>query len=158
MFEKLLGPLRKPKHNADRKSMETALKAGCIPALRNQGFKGTFPNFYREHENFVALVNFQFFSSGGSFCINLGYADPERRNVSFEPEAEPRALRVTATRERSRLGSGGEGDNWFSYGKTSYGEFRGSTSEVNEIAEQCAKLFISEAEGWWLGKMSAASA
>jgi hypothetical protein len=157
MFEKLVRRFGKPEHNADRKSMEAALKAGCIPALRDQGFKGTFPNFYKERESFVALVNFQFFSSGGSFCINLGYADPERRNVFFKPDSEPRALRVSATRDQSRLGSAGKGDNWFSFGKTSYGEFRGSTSEVNEIADLCAKLFVSEAESWWRDKMSDAS-
>ena len=154
MFEKLVKRFGRPEPNADRKSMEVALKSRCIPTLRDQGFKGTFPNFYRARENFVALVNFQFFSSGGSFCVNLGYADPERNNVYFEPEVETRALRVSSTRERSRLGSGGQGDYWFSFGKTSYGELRGTTLEVNEIADLCAELFLTEAESWWADKAS----
>lgn len=157
MFEKLVQYLRKPEYNADRKSMEAALKSRCIPTLRDQGLKGTFPNFYRERENFVALVNFQFFSSGGSFCVNLGYADPERKNVSFKPDTVTPALRVSATRERFRLGSGGIGDNWFSFGKTSYGELRERTQDVNEIADLCAKLFATEAESWWAEKNQATS-
>ena len=52
-----------------RKAMERALKDQCVPTLRQARFKGSFPNFYREDNDFVALVNFQFSLSGGSFCV-----------------------------------------------------------------------------------------
>ena len=45
----------------DRKAMERALKGECVAALRRDGFKGSFPDFYRETDGFVALVNFQFY-------------------------------------------------------------------------------------------------
>lgn len=68
----------------DRQTIEEALRSKCVPTLRHAGFKGAFPNFYRDTEGFVALVSFQFFSSGGSFCVNLSFADPERRNI-YDP-------------------------------------------------------------------------
>jgi hypothetical protein len=62
-------------------------------------------------------VNFQFFSAGGSFCVNLGYADPHRKNVSFRPDTEIAKLRVNQTRGSVRLGATEGGDRWFSLGK-----------------------------------------
>ena len=152
MFVKFFKKIGNPSGDADRKTMEVALKEHCIPVLRKRGFRGSFPNFYRESGNFVALVNFQFFSLGGSFCVNLGYADPQRSNVSYEPDAEVRRLRVGATRDRRRLGRLDGGDRWFSFGKTSYDLYLGDPEPVHEIADTCVKLFLSEAESWWQNK------
>ncbi|MFD1159933.1 DUF4304 domain-containing protein [Roseovarius aestuarii] len=132
--------------------MEAALKERCVPVLREQGFKGSFPNFYRESDKFIALVNFQYYSAGGSFCVNLGYADPERKNVFFEPQAKTNRLRVSATKDQRRLGALDGGDRWFSFGKTSYGEYRGTPSGVAEIADTCTQLLLSEAKNWWQEK------
>src|SRR5262245_66265686 len=96
----------------DRAAMERALKEQCVPVLRRAGFKGSFPDFYRDTEGFVALVNFQFYSSGGSFCVNLSYADPQRSNISFRPETPVRELKVSQARERQRLGAP-QGDRWY---------------------------------------------
>lgn len=152
MFKKLLRRFGSPRPDADRKTMEAALKEQCIPVLRDRGFKGSFPSFYRESGSFVALVNFQFLSSGGSFCVNLGYVDPQRSNVSHEPGAKVDKLRVSATRDQRRLGGLDGGDRWFSFGKTSYDAYRGDPDPVHEIADTCAKLFLSDAENWWLSK------
>ncbi|MFM7444734.1 MAG: DUF4304 domain-containing protein [Tabrizicola sp.] len=138
--------------DADRKTMETALKQTCVPVLREMGFKGSFPNFCRETGGFVALVNFQFYSAGDSFCVNLGYADPERRNVYHQPETPPGKLQVSQTSDRVRLGEKPGGDNWFSFGPTTYGEVRGEPMTVEAIVTQCTDLLRSEAEGWWAGK------
>lgn len=134
--------------DTDRKAMEAALKERCVPILRKMGFKGSFPDFYRDTSGFVALVNFQFFSSGGSFCVNLSYADQDRKNVDFRPHTEAKKLRVSHTRERHRLGAV-EGDRWFSFGKTSYGEYRGKPAPVAELAATCGQLLEAEAEDWW---------
>lgn len=133
--------------------MELALKKHCLPVLRKKGFKGSFPNFYREKNKFVALINFQFYSSGGSFCVNLGYADPERKNVNFKPDKYNAAnkLKVSSTRARRRLGAP-IGDNWFSFGTTSYNEYRGDPKPVDEIALTCCQLFLDDAEPWWKSK------
>lgn len=133
--------------------MEMALKEKCVPILRELGFKGSFPDYYRETRDFIALVNFQFFSSGGSFCVNLSYADPDRQNVEFRPHTDAKKLRISHTRERHRLGAV-EGDRWFSFGRTSYGECRGKPVPVAEIATICGQLLESEAEDWWRSKQA----
>ena len=68
----------------ERKQMEIELKKHCIPILRELGFKGSFPDLYRDENDFVSLINFQFYSSGGSFCINISYADAARDNIYFQ--------------------------------------------------------------------------
>lgn len=137
--------------------MERALKDGCVPELRRAGFRGAFPNFYRESEGFIALVNFQFYSAGGSFCVNLSFADPERRNIFFRPETHPSKLKVSQASERMRLGEPSGGDNWYSFGETSYGEFRGQPILVSEIVSTVNELMASQAEDWWSLKCRAYS-
>lgn len=144
----------KPKPNADRKTMEAALKEHCIPVLRDRGFKGSFPHFYRDTDNHISLVNFQFWSAGGSFCVNLGYADPQRKNVFFEPDTEVKSLKVMQTSGQCRLGATDGGDKWFHFGKTSYEEFRDTPSMVDEIALACSQFLALEAEVWWQNKQA----
>ncbi len=135
---------------ADREQLVAALKSDCIPALREVGFKGSFPDFYRVSGDFVALVNLQFFSSGGSFCVNLSYADPAMENVYFRPETEPRKLKVSQTTVRRRLGAIKENtDKWFSFGTTSYGEYRDEPIPLKRITATLNELFMSDAEDWW---------
>ncbi len=138
--------------SVDRETMVKVLKATCLPVLRKQGFKGSFPAFFRETDGFVALLNFQFFSSGGSFCVNLGYADPKRANVYFDLETEPSKLKVSQTREQVRLGATGGGDHWFSFGPTSYNEVRGTPLPADEIAARVNEMLLTEAEACWAGK------
>jgi Domain of unknown function (DUF4304) len=138
--------------SAERAEMMEMLKATCIPVMRALGFKGSFPCLYRDRDEFVALVEFQFHSAGGSFCVNLGYADPDRRNVYFKPETQPKALKISQTSNSVRLGAIGGGDHWFCFGQTSYGDFRGTPRPAEEIAATCSALFVSEAEAWWTSK------
>ena len=141
------------KMNQDRATIEFEIKNEVVSFLRENGFKGSFPDFYRERNEFVRLINFQFFSSGGSFCVTLSYADPPRNNVSFRPETESKKLRVSQTKERLRLGSNGPGsDHWFSFGETSYGESRGQPIPAQEISRQLKMLLSSQAEKWWRQK------
>ena len=137
----------------DRAVIERALKEECVPVLRRSGFRGSFPDFYRDTEDFVALVNFQFYSSGGSFCVNLSYADPKRSNIAFRPETPVRALKVSQARDRQRLGAV-QGDRWFSFGSTSYGAFRGEPVQPAELVRTINGLLESEAERWWQSKRS----
>lgn len=130
--------------------MEMELKNQVIPFLKNLGFKGSFPNLYRNNSEFISLVNFQFFSAGGSFCINLSYAEPSRNNVFYQKETEVKKLKVSQTRERVRLGSKNlQGDMWFSFGQTSYGEFRGKPIPAPKLVAQINTLFEKQAEPWW---------
>jgi hypothetical protein len=138
--------------DTDRKTMEAILKRQCVPVLRELGFKGAFPHFHRETGRFVALVTVQFGSAGGSFCVNLGYADPGRKNVSHKPETEPAKLRVSQTRDWVRLGAGAAGDRWFVFGSAGATPYRGSVMAPEAIVAECTALLRSEAEGWWAQK------
>ncbi len=149
--------------------MTKALKDHCIPDLRKMGFKGSFPNFYRDTDGFVSLVNFQFNTLGEKFCINLGFVDPERRNLASHcKDVEPKKLRVSMTggliengnalSGRWRVGSQplGDGlfsDSWFSFAP---GQFGGDRSlqiiDPNQLAQHCAGLIEQEAEIWWEGR------
>ena len=136
---------------ATREEMNAKLKASSVAFLRKKGFKGSFPNLYRDTCGFIALVNFQFFSSGGSFCVNLSYVGPNGENVYFKPDTPPRKLSVSQTRERARLGAAKE-DRWFSFGETSYGKYRGTVETPDAIADLVNRLFESHAEPWWESK------
>lgn len=134
----------------DRKQMETELKNKVVPFLKAFGFKGSFPNLYRDNASFVSLINFQFFSSGGSFCVNLSYADLERKNIYFKKDTDIKKLKVSQGSEQVRLGTESlKGDMWFSFGKTNYGEFRGTPIAIPELIEKIIKLIETQAEPWW---------
>ena len=137
--------------------MVAALKGHTVPSLRVQGFKGSFPHFFREQNDFISLLSVQFFSSGGSFCVELGYADPNRSNVYFRPDAAPSKMRVSATRDRMRLGAPDGGDHWFHFGLTTYGDARGSLLEVNALAREVSARVVDEGEPWWRTKASTRS-
>lgn len=138
--------------SVDRKAMIAILKQSFVPEVRRLGFKGGFPSFFRETGAFVALVNVQFSSSGGSLCVNLGYADPERRNVTFAPETLPDKLKVSQCRDWVRLGAGKSGDRWFVFNAFGASPYRGEVQPAEAIAAQCAELLVSEAEAWWAAK------
>ena len=139
--------------NIERKQIESELKKHCIPLLRECGFKGSFPNLYRDAGGFICLINFQFYSSGGSLCINLSYAEPDRENVYFRKETEPKNLKVSQTRDQFRLGADQKGaDMWYSFGKTSYGEYRGTPISVSDLVSTINNLIKTQAEEWWTAK------
>lgn len=152
---------------ASSAEMTAALKRRCVPRLRSMGFKGSFPHFYRDDQGFVCLVNVQFSTSGTAFCINLGFADPARRNVvSHCRHLDPRALKLAMTggliegniytSGRWRIGSQplGDGlytDSWFSFGP-------GQQHDCDVLAGHCAGLIEQEAEAWWAGRRAFAAA
>ncbi|MEW5823480.1 MAG: DUF4304 domain-containing protein [Pseudomonadota bacterium] len=136
--------------NADRPAMEKVLKEECIPFLREHGFKGSFPDLYRDIDGFVSLINFQFYSAGGSFCVNISFADRQRENIFFKKETEPKKLKVSQAKKHARLGAQNlVGDHWFSFGKTSYGEYRGTPQSPSEIASEVNNLISEVALPWW---------
>lgn len=146
--------------------MTAALKDHFVPHLRKVGFKGSFPNFYRDDDHFVCLVNVQFNSVGEKFCINLGFADAERRNVVTHcRDLEPKKFRLSMTgsliegnnhlsgswRVGARpLGDGIYSDSWFSYAPGQYGGDRSFVAvDPRTLARQCTTLFEKEADTWW---------
>ena len=154
--------------------MTSALKTGCVPVLRKMGFKGSFPNFYREDADFVCLINFQFNRNGEAFCINLGFADPERRNVVTHcQDIEAKKLRVSMTggliengnylsgqwRVGAKpLGDGLYSDSWFVFAAGQYGADRSVESiDVDQLVRRCTRLMEQEVEVWWEGRRAFAA-
>ena len=140
--------------------MTRALKDHCVPKLRDMGFKGSFPHFYRAQDDTVSLVNFQFSSGGGRFCIDLAFVDAEKQALARHfHHLEPKKLRVSMTTRltrgdavmgvRYRVGAtpiegGGYSDSWFVF------DDRDAATPVNpiELAQSCARLFEAEADAW----------
>jgi hypothetical protein len=133
-----------------RKEMNDALKAEVVPALRKWGFKGTFPHFHREVDQHVDLLSFQFRLAGGSFVVELSYAEPGRENVYIDKEAPASKLRASQTSKRLRLGAEGPGsDSWFSFEPVGFfkrrPDYKGICSEVVAMLER-------QAIPWWSEK------
>ncbi|MGY8643866.1 MAG: DUF4304 domain-containing protein [Verrucomicrobiales bacterium] len=43
-----------------RPEADEALKSIVVPDLRTRGFKGSYPNFFRERDGHIDLLGFQF--------------------------------------------------------------------------------------------------
>lgn len=133
-----------------RQAMSVSLKNIVVPVLRRLGFKGSFPHFYRESDGHVDLVAFQFRLDGGSFVVELSYAEPDRQNVYFDKEAQVSKLRVSQTSNRSRLGAERPGsDKWFSFEPS--GLFR-RQANYDQISAEVAELTDQQAVTWWTEK------
>jgi hypothetical protein len=134
--------------------MIAVLKRSCGPVLRDMGFKGTFPHFYREVEGFVDLVTFQFGSAGGSFCVNIGQDDRRWWKAVLKPRVAPDKLRVHDTKGWVRLGAI-QGDRWFVFGNAAANALRAPPQLPEDLAATCNDLFRSHAEPWWTQKRGA---
>ncbi|MBK8583470.1 MAG: DUF4304 domain-containing protein [Flavobacteriales bacterium] len=132
--------------------MDAELKRVVIPVLRELGFKGTYPHFYRERRGHVDLLSFQFRLSGGSFVAELSFADQERSNIYFDKTVSASKLRVVQASKRLRLGSAlPENDHWFSF-ETSGWLSRSPSYE--KIARSVAALLMAQGDQWWRSQES----
>ena len=137
-----------------RTEIETALKECFVEAIRNEGFKGSFPHFRRAVGNTLQLITFQFFSSGGSFVVELGQCDSGGFTTSWGKHIPPNKARATDVWPRLRLGSNpanNQDDHWYSFGPRSYEPSQQvkSKSHYCNIAKQVLDDFGSQAESWW---------
>jgi hypothetical protein len=120
-----------------------------VPLLRELGFKGSFPHFYRSVGEHVDLLTFQFRLDGSSFIVEISYADATRKNVYFRPETPVAKLRASATTNRYRLGKqtepGGDG-RWF---ELDHGLMTSQASHFKKLALQVNDLIAREGNAWW---------
>jgi hypothetical protein len=86
---------------------------------------------------------------GGSFVVELSFADRSRDNVYYRKETPVPKLRVSQTNERHRLGAAtfGKSDHWFGYDDPN-----ASGDTPDELAELVRTLLATEAESWWLAR------
>jgi hypothetical protein len=129
--------------------MDGTLKTISVPLLRERGFKGTYPHFYRVIGSHVDLLMFQFRLDGSSFVVEISYADPDRNNVGFRPETPVKQLQVSATRKRCRLGAKGQSGvdgTWF---PLDHGPLTTQATHFKRLALKVNELLLEEAEPWW---------
>src|SRR5262245_51361703 len=111
---------KNPKHPA-RAALEAALQEMVIPDLRRRGFKGSFPHFRRIHDSRIDLLTFQFYSSGGSFVVEIAQCGPT--GVSRWTHVPPNKVTAWDVTNRLRLGTdraAGKSDHWFVFGKPNF--------------------------------------
>ena len=147
------------KHPA-RSALEAALREIVIPDLRRRGFKGSFPHFRRILDIRIDLLTFQFYSSGGSFVVEVAQCGPDGVSHSWKvvPPSKVTAWDVV---QRLRLGSdraAGRADYWFVYGKPNFeaGHERvEGASHYRRIAFEVRALLDSQAEPFWAASAGA---
>jgi hypothetical protein len=143
--------------------MDAALKAVTVPALRQQGFSGSMPHFRRvvDDEGRIDLLMFQYFSSGGSFVVEIARTSVEEMAEAYKatPVSKIKVSDVHPN-ARARLGSSDFpiGDHWFAYGKPNYepgAEVVMPNDHYVGIAEQVVGLVESQAARYWAKRQSA---
>ena len=95
---------------------------------------------------------FQFRSDGSSFIVEISYADPERRNVGFRPEAPASKIDVPCTRERYRLGAMGRTDGDGEWFQLVHGIITSDDRHFRRLALKVNDLLLKEAEPWWAAR------
>ena len=131
-----------------RGEADKALKSIVVPALREKGFKGSYPHFYRESGGHVDLLTFQFRSGGGSFVCEVSFAEPDRSNVYIYKDTETKKLKTDQTTIRLRLGTdpdSGRNDHWFQFEKKGIL----SRHSPEKAAKEVLGLLDTQAEPWW---------
>jgi hypothetical protein len=136
----------------EREKTRAALAARVIPALRERGFRGSFPHFRRVGPTKTDLLSVQFDKQGGGFVIELGGGPPDRFRTAWGkeiPAAELRAFDLSP-RARARLvsGAGGSTASWFRYAA---GEVGDRVDRFDSAAERVLAL-LPQADAWWGGE------
>jgi hypothetical protein len=135
-----------------RSAMETALREIVVAHLRERGFAGSFPHFRRPQATHIELVTFQFYSSGGSFVVELATCPSAGVVHPWGKVVTPSKVTAHDVLRRHRLGSQGHGDHWFVFGKRNYEdghEVLAPDSHYLAVAENVRRLLAEEGEAYW---------
>jgi hypothetical protein len=138
--------------NERRQIIDGILKSTCVPLLRERGFRGAYPHFQRFHGEHIDLLMFQFRRDGSSLVVEIAYADPERKNVGFRPEAPASKIDVACTRERYRLGAKRRTEVDGEWLQLSHGILDSDNRHFRRLALKVNDMLINEAEPWWESK------
>jgi hypothetical protein len=127
-----------------REEMIAVLKSIVVPALRQRGFKGSFPHLRRLGAKQIDLMSFQFDKWGGGFVVEISKCGTDGVTMPWGKKILPK--KVTAhdlnPRDRFRLGCEGPStEHWYRYDS-------GNTLEsvAQEVVQQ-----LDKAEIWWAG-------
>lgn len=133
----------------ERKGMIESLKRLTIPVLRESGFRGKFPHFYRIGDARTDLLTFQFDKYGGGFVTEISSAPPGDFDTGWGEVVPPNKLHVAhmSPSDRFRLGAKRpDGDHWFRYDR---GKLFRRRPSFDELASHVAELITSQGEDWW---------
>ena len=125
-----------------------ALKARVVPVLREHGFYGRFPHFYRVRGQVIDLLSFS--AAGRGFVIELGTV-PNDRGLFYRPRranAQPLlALRATDLpySQRARLLY----QRASADGRTVLRVWQQSRPADQPTAEEAMVELLRQAERWW---------
>ena len=138
-----------------------ALKDVFVPVLRQRGFKGSLPHFHRMLPDRVDYLTVQFYSSGGSFVVEIASAGPEGKPRGYGATLPIQKLNASFFRNRLRLGSDltvGKSDYWYVFGPRSYDspEPVRSLEYYRAIALRVVQDFERQADHWLLANAGAA--
>lgn len=127
--------------SVDREAMIKSLKEVVIPILRDRGFKGSFPHFYRKLEERTDLLMFQFSMWGGVLYVEISKCSPEGHTDVSGKFRTPNKMKVYYI---------GDGSAWHRYriGKDVNGMFEFNKDKTIEVAI-LIRNSLSEAEEWW---------
>jgi len=134
-----------------RELMMKALTAVFIPALRERGFVGSFPNFRRQLDQRIDFLNVQFNKYGGSFCVNIGQTGPDGLNDPNWPGLSLAQTTVGHLRHRSRVSWGFLAKQWFEFGPDTDAASKPAKpfSFYEGIAVDAVRAFEKDGEGWF---------
>jgi len=132
--------------------MIAQLKKLVIPALRENGFRGSYPHFRRIKEKQIDLLTFQFNKYGGSFVVEVSNCPAEGITTYWGEHIEPKKVKAhdMDPSNRIRLGpkKAKQQDYWFKFEKRSW---FGMTTHYTfeETARAVLSQITSEAESFW---------
>lgn len=123
--------------SAERDTMINSLKQIVIPTLRDRGFKGSFPHFYRKLENQIDLLMFQFSQWEGSLYVEISKCPPNGSTGYGEQQIPLHKIKVYQVAGKS-----------FNDRHRIREDFEFSLNNTDEVAKEIKKS-LAEAEDWW---------
>jgi hypothetical protein len=121
--------------------MRSALKDVVVPALRERGFRGSFPHYARIREHRIDLLSFQFSQFGPNLYIEIGScpaAGAEQADGTRIPPAKVRTYHAGLYRRR--------------IGPSPSLDFEGvkEPEDAKPLAAEVLHAINTEGETWWL--------
>lgn len=137
-----------------RSLMTAALKNVFVPALRERGFKGSLPHFYRASPVRADFLTVQFHSAGGSFVVEIAKSGPDGIESGHGKDLPVSKLNTTYFAQRLRLGSNPTEnilDHWFEFAPRNYDYPQAiqPAGHYEAIASTLVRFLDSQADGWW---------
>lgn len=102
-----------------RRCMIAEVQKVVLPALREAGFKGTFPHLRRPLPEFIDLITFQFDKWGGGLIVEIARSHVGGETAAWGAPVSPKVIKAwdihPRHRKRIRARPGSGRDAWFRF-------------------------------------------